>query len=104
LAQSSLESQTQQTNIALLTTAVEPLKRSSPRYLLNLLVTLFLGGIMGLSAAVFREIADRRIREPGELVLLSGVPLYATIPGVRPDSRGRRSAPNAAASTELSAI
>jgi chain length determinant protein EpsF len=93
LAQSSLESQTQQTNIYLLTTAVEPMRRSSPRYFLNLLVGLFLGGILGLSAALFRELTDRRVREDHDLLHALGVPLFAKIPGIKPDGRS----PNRAA-------
>ena len=95
LAQSSLESQTQQTNIYLLTTAVEPMRRSSPRYSLNLLVGVFLGGVLGLSAALFRELTDRRIREDLDLshTLGGGVPLFAKIPGIKPDGRS----PNRAA-------
>ena len=93
LAQSSLESQTQQTNVYLLTTAVEPMKRSSPRYSLNLLVGIFLGGILGLSAALFRELTDRRVREDQDLSQATGVPLFAKIPGIKPDGRS----PNRAA-------
>jgi chain length determinant protein EpsF len=87
LAQSSLESQTQQTNIYLLTTAVEPMKKSSPRYFLNLLVGLFLGGILGVSAAVFRELTDKRVREDHDLLQATGVPLFAKIPSIKPDGR-----------------
>jgi chain length determinant protein EpsF len=87
LAQSSLESQTQQTNIYLLTTAVEPMKKSSPKYFLNLLVGIFLGGILGLSAALFRELTDRRVREDHDLSQAVGVPLFAKIPSIKPDSR-----------------
>jgi succinoglycan biosynthesis transport protein ExoP len=93
LAQSSLESQTQQTNIYLLTTAVEPMRRSSPRYFINLLVGIFLGGILGLSAALFRELTDRRVREDHDLSQATGVPLFAKIPGIKPDGRS----PNRAA-------
>jgi succinoglycan biosynthesis transport protein ExoP len=93
LAQSSLESQTQQTNISLLTTATEPLKRSSPRYLLNLLVALFLGAVAGCSAAMFRELRDRRIREASELTQLLGIPMFASIPNIRPDAKILRGTP-----------
>ena len=90
LAQSSLESQTQQTNISLLTTAIEPRRRSSPKYFLNLLVSLFLGGVLGTGAAVIREVTDRRIREASEMSSLLGIPLFANIPGIRPGRRSRR--------------
>jgi chain length determinant protein EpsF len=105
LAQSSLESQTQQTNIYLLTTAVEPMKRSSPRYFLNLLVGIFLGGVLGLGAAVFREMTDRRVREDLDLSQVLGVPLFAKIPGIKPDGRSsNRAAPRLATQVEPSPI
>jgi uncharacterized protein involved in exopolysaccharide biosynthesis len=90
LAQSSLESQTQQTNISLLTTAVEPLKRSSPKYLLNLLVGLFLGGLLGIGAILVRELSDRRVRDGDEVPRLLDIPLLARIPAIKPDGRDHR--------------
>lgn len=88
LAQSSLESQTQQTDVLLLTTAVEPLRRSSPKYMMNLLVSIFLGGFLGVSAVLLRELTDRRVRHYQELPQLLGVPLFGKIPGIKPDGRG----------------
>jgi len=79
LAQSNLESQTQQTNISILTPAVEPLIHSSPRLTLNALVGLFLGGILGVGAALVLELTDRRVREESELPQLLGVPIIGRI-------------------------
>jgi chain length determinant protein EpsF len=90
LAQSSLESQTQQTDVTLLTAAVPPLKRSSPKYLLNLAIGMFLGSVFGMVAALFRESNDKRLREGSDMVPLLGVPLIATIPAVKPDARLKR--------------
>jgi succinoglycan biosynthesis transport protein ExoP len=104
LAQSSLESQTQQTNIALLTPAVEPLFRSSPKYSLNLLVGLFLGGLLGIGAALVLEATDRRTREGIELVQLLGVPLLGTVPGMKPSARRDRVLPSVLGRAEPSAI
>jgi chain length determinant protein EpsF len=104
LAQSSLESQTQQANISLLTTAVEPQKRSSPKYFLNLLVGIFLGGVLGVGAALARELTDRRVREASELSPLLGVPLFATIPGINPGARSSRAETAGAMRVEPSAI
>lgn len=87
LAQSSLESQTQQTNITMLTPAIPPIKRSSPRRLLNLLVGLMFGGILALGTVLYLEIRDRRIRDDAELLPLLGVPLLGRIPAVKPEAR-----------------
>ena len=89
-AQSSLESQTQQTNISLLTPAVEPMFRSGPRVLLNMAVTVFLGCILGAFAALFSEMLDRRVREAADLLQFSNVPIIGRLPLVKPDGRADR--------------
>ncbi|HEX4150729.1 MAG TPA: chain length determinant protein EpsF [Steroidobacteraceae bacterium] len=83
LAQSSLESQSQQTNVALLAPAVEPLYPSSPKLVLNALFGLFVGAVCGIGAALLREMADRRVREGDELVDLLGVPVLGRIPDAK---------------------
>lgn len=79
LVQSNLESQSTQTNIALLNPAVEPLKHSSPKLLLNLLLSLFLGGMLGVGAAFLLELADQRIRGRDDLALTLGLPVLGVI-------------------------
>lgn len=60
--QSNLESQTQQTNISILSAATEPAEPASPRVVLNTLLAVFLGMLLGVGAALAMELADRRIR------------------------------------------
>jgi succinoglycan biosynthesis transport protein ExoP len=60
--QSSLESQSTQTNVAVLTPASESLEASSPKLLLNTLLSIFLGTLLGVGAALVLEMTDRRIR------------------------------------------
>ena len=79
LAQSNLEGQTQQTNIVLLTPAVEPLVQSSPRILRNLVLALLLGGMLAAAAAVGMEMRDRRVRSGQELLDLLGVPVIGSV-------------------------
>ena len=87
MAQTSLESQLEQTNIVLLAPATEPLYRSSPRYSLNLLIGGFLGAVLGFGLALMRELSDRRLRDEVELVELLGVPVLGTILPVRAKRR-----------------
>ncbi len=91
LAQSNLESETQQTNISLLTAAVPPSKRSSPKYFLNLAIGMFFGCVFGMGAALHRESKDGRLRESDAMGRLLGAPLIAVIPPIRSDATGRRS-------------
>jgi len=88
LAQSSLESQAQQTNVALLTAASTPLRPSSPKLVLNFLFGLFIGAVCGIGAALLKELTDRRIREGDELAQLLGVPVLGRIPNTSTRRRG----------------
>ncbi|TVO68099.1 chain length determinant protein EpsF [Denitromonas ohlonensis] len=80
LAQTSLESQTQQTNVVVLSPAVAPLKPSSPKVLLNTALAVFLGMLLGVGAALLLELMDQRVRGEEDLTLLDGVPMLGTIP------------------------
>jgi uncharacterized protein involved in exopolysaccharide biosynthesis len=80
LAQSSLESQAQQTNLELLAPAAVPTDAASPKLILNLLFGLFVGAVCGIGAALLREMTDRRVREADELLPLLGVPVLGRIP------------------------
>jgi chain length determinant protein EpsF len=79
LAQSSLESQTQQTNIVLLTPAAEPIEPSSPRLLLNLLLAIFFGTVVGIGSAIGMELMYQRVRADREMEQLLGVPLLGRV-------------------------
>lgn len=79
LAQTSLESQTQQSNIVLLSAATEPLHASSPNVRLNIAVAMFLGALLALGSAISIEMWDGRIRAGDELPQLLGVPLLGTL-------------------------
>jgi uncharacterized protein involved in exopolysaccharide biosynthesis len=81
-AQSSLESQARQTNVALLTTATEPNEPSSPKLLINILVGIFLGAIVGIGSVLLLEFANPVVRCEADLHELLGVPLLVKIRSV----------------------
>jgi chain length determinant protein EpsF len=83
LAQSNLESLTQQTNVVQLTTATAPTNPSSPKIIINMIVAIFLGGVLGIAAALATEMRDRRVREDEDIVDLLDVPLLGKIEVVR---------------------
>jgi capsular polysaccharide biosynthesis protein len=83
-AQSSLESQTSQTNVVQLTTATPPLGPSSPKLVLNALIGIFLGGLFGIGTALFLESLHPRVRLDEDLLHLLGVPLLGKIGSVTP--------------------
>lgn len=87
LTQSNLESLTQQTNVVQLTTATPPRDPSSPKVLINLLVGIFLGGALGIGAALWTELNNRVVREDEDLAELLGIPLLGKLHAV--GSRGK---------------
>ena len=101
LVQQNMESQSQATNISVLTPAVPPLFKSSPRLSLNVLVGGLLGALLGVGAALGMELTDRRVRVDAELLQLLGVPVLGRIPGMKPGPRAPRPAlPRVAARVE----
>jgi polysaccharide biosynthesis transport protein len=77
--QTSMESQSGQTDIAVLNSATPPLKSSSPKIILNIMVSIFLGAILATVAAMFAEVIDRRVRCAEDLSTNLNVPLLADL-------------------------
>ncbi len=80
LTQTSLESQSNQTNVAVLNRAAVPFRHASPRLLLNMVVAGFIGVLLAAATALLRELADRRVRGPEELSLALGLPVLGELP------------------------
>ena len=82
--QTSLESQAQSTNAAVLNPAVEPLEPSFPRPFLSILVAIVIGLLVGVAAAFAIEMIDARVRSPEDLVTGLQTAVLGVIPRVRP--------------------
>jgi chain length determinant protein tyrosine kinase EpsG len=89
--QTELESRTTQTNLYVLNPASEPLKPSSPRTTLNMLLSLFIGTLLAVGVAMLMELFDRRVRSASDVVLALDTPLLGTL-ARKPSGRlfGRR--------------
>jgi chain length determinant protein EpsF len=83
LAQSNLESLTQQTNTVQLSTASVPKDPSSPKLIINLILAVFLGGVLGIGGAVSAEMRNRCVREDEDMLEVLGVPLLGKIPFIQ---------------------
>lgn len=88
--QSKLESQSIQTNVAILTPAQEPLKHAKPKILLNTVIAMFLGLLLSIGSAMLLELMKRRIRAPEDLAQALELPVLAEIGTYRPFSPERR--------------
>jgi len=104
LAQSNLESLTQQTNVVQLSTASVPKDPSSPKLIINLILAVFLGGVIGIGAAVAAEMRNRRVREDQDMVDILGVPLLGKIDFIQVRANDSRVTHAAAGRLEPSAI
>lgn len=90
MTQSKLESQSIQTNISVLTPAAEPLAHSKPKVLLNVLVSIFLGTLLGVGAALMLELAQRRVRSADDLAEALGLPVLVRLDSSRmPECRNK---------------
>jgi len=78
-SQSNLESQTNQTNITVLNPATPPVEPSRPRVLINILVSIFLGGIFGVGLALVLELKNRHVRSADDLSEVLDIPQLGTI-------------------------
>jgi chain length determinant protein EpsF len=89
--QTSLESQSTQTNVAVLTPASEPLLPSFPKPLLYTLLSIFLGTLLGVGAAFVLELFDQRVRSAEDLSAMLGLSVIGVIPKTSTSRRRQRS-------------
>jgi len=77
--QTNMESQSGQTNISVLNPAIAPLKHSSPKVLLNIVLSIFLGALLGIGFALVAEMFDRRVRSADDLKQLLDMPVLGEL-------------------------
>lgn len=80
LTQTSLESQTTQSYVSILTQATPPIKPSSPRVFLNAILSVFVGALLALATTFGLEFLDRRVRTVDDLEGVLGLPVIGTLP------------------------
>jgi chain length determinant protein EpsF len=82
-SQSTMESQTNLTNISVLNAASPPVDPSKPKLLLNVLVSIFMGVLLGIGLALVLELLNRRVRSGEDLIEALQMPLLANINSAR---------------------
>lgn len=82
--QSRMEAQSTQTDISVLNPAVPPIQPSRPKVLLNIVLSIFLGTLLGVGIGFLVELLDRRIRSGMDIAGLD-IPVLAEV-----TKKGRR--------------
>lgn len=78
-SQTRMEAESTQTDIAVLNPAVAPVEPSSPRILLNILLSVFLGTLLGVGTGFLVELLDRRVRSGKDIVAELDIPVLAEV-------------------------
>ncbi|QGZ41780.1 chain length determinant protein EpsF [Pseudoduganella flava] len=86
-SQTRIEGQAEQSDIAILNPAVVPTEPSGPRVFRNLLLSVFLGILLGFGAAIVLELLDRRVRSENDLNDALDIPLFGVIDWKEPARR-----------------
>ena len=91
-SQTRIEAQAEQSDISVLNPAVPPTDPAGPRVLLNTLVSILLGTILGVGLALLLELVNRPVRSSGDVKDMLGIPVLGTIEWrmKRPRSSGIR--------------
>lgn len=78
-SQTRIEAQSEQSDISILNPAVPPTDPAGPRVLLNTLVSILLGTILGVGLALLLELVNRPVRSTGDVKDMLGIPVLGTI-------------------------
>jgi uncharacterized protein involved in exopolysaccharide biosynthesis len=89
--QTRMESELSHTNISILNQALPPDQPAKPRILMNILLSVFMGSILGIIAALVTEFRDRKIRSVFDISELLELPVLAVVPTVISYTKLRKS-------------
>lgn len=67
-------------NVRIIDTAVEPIKPIKPRKLIILILSIFVGGFIGVLAALLRSMLHTGIKDSTQIENELDLPVYATVP------------------------
>ncbi|MEC5218502.1 succinoglycan biosynthesis transport protein ExoP [Actimicrobium sp. GrIS 1.19] len=79
LTLTNIDAQAKESDVAVLTPALASLKAFGPKYLLNALIGLVAGIMLGMGGAFLLELSDRRVRSAQDLRDVAGLPVLAIL-------------------------
>ena len=86
-SQTRIEGQSDQSDVAVLNPATPPIEPASPKILLNVVLSLFLGTMLGVGFALVMEMLDRRVRSEADLQDAVDVPVLGLVEWKAPKRR-----------------
>lgn len=92
--QTALESQSNQTNVSLLKRGTPSAKPSSPNMVLNTVLAVFIGLLIGVGVAMWMELIDRRVRSTEDVMTFAGGLMLGTMPLVAEAARAKLAGPS----------
>jgi polysaccharide biosynthesis transport protein len=81
--QTRMESEASQSNIAILNPALVPQQAAKPNVLLNILLSVFLGTLLGVGTAFVLELLDRRVRSALDMTEYLDLPVLGVLSGAK---------------------
>ncbi|HEY6642237.1 hypothetical protein [Povalibacter sp.] len=82
-SQLRLESQLNETSVAVLDTALPPSSPAGMAFVTTTALSLIFGGLLGAALALMLEMIDRRVRDGDELVRVAGIEVLGEVPRLR---------------------
>jgi len=90
LSQTNLESNNSQSDVVLLNAATEPSTPSSPRFVLNVALSIVMGALLSLIVVLAIELLDRRVRSSFDIMDTIELPVLGILPGPSSSSSLKR--------------
>ncbi|BCM24238.1 chain length determinant protein EpsF [Methyloradius palustris] len=78
-SETNIDAQSNQSDIAILNLAKPPISPAGPKILLNILLSIFVGGMVGVGCSLMAEILDRRIRSSEDIMNILDTKVLAVI-------------------------
>jgi succinoglycan biosynthesis transport protein ExoP len=79
LSQTSLESQSNLTNVSILKRATPPSRATSPKIILNTIISILLGSLLALAITFIIELLNRKIRSNDDISISLEIPILGNI-------------------------
>lgn len=84
LSISNMQGQVEQADVAILTRAITPTKHTKPKVIINVILSIILGSIMGFAFTILTEILNRKVRTKEDIEDLMDIPVLVEISEIKP--------------------